>query len=238
MSSVKTPKGKIRFKRKYIYVGVKQIDRDVALENLRIVEKALRENNIPVRPAMGTLLGIVRDGNFIEWDEDIDLFILEEERDAFLNALWLLKDQGFEIIRCERCRHLYSIIRNNEYIDFYVMEKISSEIRNGLGEVFTFDSFLTDLKPELFRGVPVMIPKEYDKCLTFNYGDWHTPKKYANFNIGQADILKSNIKTFLKQLPPEPIARKLLKIHHKKDLDKFIAKCHQMGITLKYDIKW
>lgn len=238
MQSIDTPRGRISYHRKFVYVGVKQIDRDVALDNLKVVESVFGEWGVPLRPAMGTLLGIVRDGNFIEWDEDIDLFILEEERELFLNALWQLCAKGFNIIRCERCRHLYSIIRNGEYIDFYIMEKISSEVRNGLGEVFILDQFLTDLREIDFRGVKVMVPKDCELCLTFNYGNWREPVKYADFNLGKISILKSKLFTLLKSLPPEIIERKLLKIHHKKDLNKFLGKCHSQGILLKDKIMW
>ncbi len=107
-----------------------------------------------------------------------------------------------------------------------------------MGEVFVFDRFLTDLKELNFRGVSVMIPREFDQCLTFSYGNWHTPVKYADFNIGRISIMKSNIFTILKGLPPESIERKLLKIHHKKDLQKFLGKCSQMNIGLKDKINW
>ena len=63
---------------------------------------------------------IFLENNFIEWDEDIDLFVLEEDKNKLLNAFWDLKEVGFDLVRVDRCDMLYSVMRNGEYIDFYI----------------------------------------------------------------------------------------------------------------------
>ena len=138
MASINTPRGKFYYKPKFIYLGIKQIDRDVAFNNLKVLLPVLEKNGILVSPALGTLLGIIREGDFIEWDEDVDLFILAEDKPKLLNALWALKDVGFDLVRVDRGGLLLSIMRNGEYIDFYIMEKLSPELR-GSADIFMLE---------------------------------------------------------------------------------------------------
>lgn len=238
MASIKTPIGKLHFKPAKLYQGIKQIDRDVAFENLSLLLEILKSRGVTVIPACGTLLGIVRENNFIEWDEDIDLFVLEEDRDKLLDSLWTLKEHGFEPVRSERCDHLYSVMRNGEYIDFYILDSISPEVRTNRGPDFVFEKHVKDLIDWDFRGLTIQIPREYDDCLTFLYGDWRTPVKWADFGIGKWAIFKENAKTSLKKALPYGLRFRLLKRHHRKDLEKFLRKCEQKGIKLQYDINY
>ncbi len=238
MASIETPRGRLHYSPKNIYLGIKQINRDVAFENLKIVVRILREAGISVSPAYGTLLGIIREGDFIEWDEDIDLFVLSEDKDKLLNAFWTMKDEGLELVRELRCGHLYSVMRNGEYIDFYIMDSISPEMRTGYGDLFMLEKYLTDLIDYNFRGLTISVPREYEECLEFLYGDWRTPVKYVDFEQNRWRIWKMNAKTLIKQLLPNSLAFKLLKKHHRKDLDKFLAKCEKKGVQLHHDINW
>ena len=78
MASIKTQRGELRYTPKSLYVGIKQIDKVKALENLKLLDFLLKSNGMTWGPILGTLLGIVRDNDFITWDEDIDLYILKE----------------------------------------------------------------------------------------------------------------------------------------------------------------
>ena len=238
MASIKTPKGRLHYKPVNIYLGIKQIDRDIAFENLKAAIRVLREAGIGMSPALGTLLGIIRENNFIEWDEDIDFFILSEDKDKLLNALWAMKDEGLELVREARCGHLYSVMRKGEYIDFYIMDSISPELRTGYGDVFMFEKHLTDLMDYDFRGLTVSVPRQYEECLDFLYGDWRTPVKYANFEMSKGAIWKAQLKNNMKKCLPFGLRFYLLKRHHEKDLYEFLAKCERKGMQLHEDIHY
>ncbi|MDE6538116.1 MAG: LicD family protein [Muribaculaceae bacterium] len=58
----------------------------VILEIMKDIDKFCRANNIPYTLSSGTLLGAVRHGGFIPWDDDADIFMLREDFDRFIKT--------------------------------------------------------------------------------------------------------------------------------------------------------
>lgn len=237
MASIKTSRGKFCYKPKFVYLGIKRINPVIAFENLKDLVNILNNYGILATPAFGTLLGIIRENDFIAWDEDIDLFILKEDKEKLLDAFWDMRKEGFELIRNARVGHLYSIMRNGEYIDFYIMEPISPEVRTTLGGGYILEKYLTDLMDWDFKGLTVKVPKEHEQCLAFMYGNWRTPVQYADFEQSRINILKLRFAEMLKELLPSKLHLALLRIYHKGDLNKFLSKCEKEGVVLNYPIK-
>lgn len=56
------------------------------LEIMKDIDRFCRDNNIPYTLSSGTLLGAVRHGGFIPWDDDADIFMLRKDFDRFVNS--------------------------------------------------------------------------------------------------------------------------------------------------------
>lgn len=57
----------------------------IILDIMTDVDQFCRENDIPYVISSGTLLGAVRHGGFIPWDDDADMFMLREDFERFLS---------------------------------------------------------------------------------------------------------------------------------------------------------
>lgn len=238
MAVLKTRRGDYHYKPVTLFLGVNQIKKDIAFQNLKDVAEILNKHNIPVAPCFGTLLGIIRDNDFIDWDEDIDLMVLSENKEELLDSFWDMREIGFEFIRHERCYHTLSVMRNGEYIDFNIMDSVSPELRTDYGGGFFFEKHLTHLIDWNFKGLTVKIPKDYEEYLTFMYGDWRTPVRYIQPNLSSWVKFKRKMMHRAKLMLPLSLRFYLTKRHHTKDLHKFVTKCKTKGIKLNYPIKW
>lgn len=231
MARIKTSKGDLKYRFKIIYPGIKRIDKEKAFDNLKLLTDYLNTTDLHWGPAIGTLLGIVRENDFIAWDEDIDLWIFEEEEEKFKDMLWDIMNLGFDIIRYYR-RGLYSIMRNGEYIDFYVMHSIGGGVRHNGGMAFMFEKYLKEVMPYDFKGVQLSIPIEYDEFLSFRYGDWRTPVQYCDFDMNWYKKTWLKTRLFIMRFLPDKLYYKLHRKQHQKDFDKFKERCKKHGIEV------
>ena len=115
---INTERGVYRYKFVPIFQGIKRIDKKIAHENLLILKRLCDEAGLKFILFYGSLLGAVREHDFITHDEDIDVVMYKSDMPKFLNLLFDLRKEGFELARYER-RGFLSIIRKGEYIDVY-----------------------------------------------------------------------------------------------------------------------
>lgn len=201
---LKTPNGVYTYKRRILYIGIKVINKDIANENLQLLNSIFKKRGIKFGLIYGTLLGAIREKDFISHDEDIDLFILEEYRDKFLDSLFELRKEGFEVVRDDRAG-LISIMRKNEYLDFYFFKKYKTGLRICSGLIM-HESFFTNTIQYQFKGDYYDIPKDYEDFLVFEYGEnWNIPIKYTDFNVSPLKKYLFYIKEYIKDFLPERI---------------------------------
>lgn len=231
MGSIKTSKGQLIYK-KYLPSIHQRIDKERMLENMRILQIYLDKIGITWGSAFGTLIGIVRNEDFLPWATATDFFLLKEDEERFKDVLWLLKDIGFELVRYER-RGLYCLTRNDQWMSFYVLRKISPDIRHSGGSHFLFDKYLHQIVKWDFYGILLNVPQELDEYLTFQYGDW---VHEINTNADKSNKLEQ-IKLRIKDYLPDSLYYPLILKHHKKDFEAFKNLCTANGISIPEEVE-
>lgn len=164
-----------------------ELNKQDALNLLLKVQRCAREHGIDIFLAFGTLLGAVRDKDFIKGDKDADTYVKDEE--AFFKILPYLKEQGVELVRY--IKNIEFSFRDKEhpgvFVDVFVMKHA-----NSIWGIYCYElgGFVTPKKylkydDEIeFLGHMFKTPKHPVSLLEFWYGDtWNIPisksvKKY------------------------------------------------------------
>lgn len=194
IKKISTKKGVITFEEKAPISGTKRLNIEIAKENLLDLKKILDFYSIKFGLIYGTLLGAIREGNFIKHDEDIDLFMLDEHKENLLSALKEILDCGFQVLRYDE--KLLSIARNEEYIDFYFFRKSSFGIRKCEVGLKAKARYLEQTKDYLFLGEVFQIPMDSELFLIDLYGkNWKTPiKNTAAIDYNRYVIFRKYVK--------------------------------------------
>ena len=82
----------------------------VELEMLIELDRICRENNINYIIDAGTLLGAVRHGGFIPWDDDIDVAIPRADYDKLIEIFKHDYADKYYILNAEECNKFYDEI--------------------------------------------------------------------------------------------------------------------------------
>ncbi len=165
----------------------KFMDRAIARENLILFKRAADESHAIFFLFFGTLLGAVRENNFIEHDYDTDVGIMEEVRPRIAEAAPLLIQAGFEFVRCKEHGRFLTFMRKGEFIDIYVAKKDRRFPRrqcwNMDGSLLPYD-LLTEFVDLEFSGESFLVPRRYEELLVVMYGtDWRVPKKDCSAHV-------------------------------------------------------
>lgn len=223
MPKIRLSKGVYHYKTIPIFSGVKQINKDIAFENLCILKEVLDSQGVEFQITFGTLLGAIREKDFIAHDEDIDLQILNEYKQQLFDSLPELKKRGFEVARYDR-KGLLSIYRKNEYIDFYIYTNRGDGTRYCSGYIFPCEIIEKSMDHN-FKGLNVKIPVEYLKFLNYEYGDnWQTPVVWKNYALPKSKRLLLSIKSIVKEWLPDKLYFRLAQSSEQRLVKKYELK--------------
>lgn len=236
MAKIKTSRGLIEFNQHIIYDGMKRLDHVVAIENLRILALHLDRIGLNWGPVFGTLIGIVRNDDFLPWAQSLDLYFLKEDEERFKDLLWKLKDEGFDLVKYER-RGLYTLQRKGEYSNFFVFRKISPDIRHSGGRDFIHEKYIQKTVKWEFNGINLNVPEELDEYLTFQYGDWVKPIQTTNFNKNLFERIFSKSWIWLKLNLPNNLYYPLILHYHQSDFNKFKNLCSERSYPIPQEVE-
>ena len=93
------------------------MDEKSAIKVLKEIKNILDDGDIEYWLDHGALLGAVRDGKFIRWDNDIDLGILSTEVSKVVEKIPEIEREGFRVFVEDR---RIAIRKNSTSIDFYI----------------------------------------------------------------------------------------------------------------------
>lgn len=237
MARIKTSKGFLNYDRHLLYFGNKVIDKERMSDNLKILSQYLDKIDINWGPAFGTLIGIVRNGDFQSWKPVFDIYILKEDEERFKDILWLLADVGFRLVRYER-RGLYMLERNGEFIKVFVLHKISSDVRHTGGSDFIHEKYVQNTIKWEFKGIQLNVPAEVDEYLAFQYGnDWVTPKQTVFYSMSFLERYWHWLTTWIQDHLPDDLYYYWLLHHRQNDFEAFKKRCRNAGVALPDNIQ-
>ena len=201
-----------------LFHGRKIMDPKTSKENLQIFNSIMGKAQITYGLFFGTLLGAIREKNFIEHDEDIDIYLLDEEKEIFLRLLILFKKEGLNLVRLQG--DMLSLMRNNEYIDIYFFK---FKLKFGFIKLRVFSNEyeyaaknLENPIKHLFLGINISIPNDPETVIKKIYGkNWRMPLKSMHSEPNTFYNRISKMSTGLKKIPAyeklELVIKNLLK---------------------------
>lgn len=90
------------------------------LEILSVIDKICRENSLKYFADWGTFLGAVRHGGFIPWDDDLDLVMLRDDYDRFLNIASSVLPEGYSV---------HTFRNEDDFVEFHAVVVNTSSAR-------------------------------------------------------------------------------------------------------------
>lgn len=147
------------------------IKAEKALSDLK---HCLDQNNTEFFLISGTLLGCIREGKLLGHDKDIDVGVWEIN--SVQNLAEVIYNSGcFEVLPIYSPHLLVIRHVNGITIDIFIHYREVDDYWHAGGKSKWHNSpFILTLRS--FLNEEYLIPADYDKYLTENYGDWRTPK--------------------------------------------------------------
>ncbi|MGI5172147.1 hypothetical protein H0R92_00905 [Treponema sp. OMZ 840] len=210
-----------------------------AKENLLLFKKAADTQNLFFLLYYGTLLGVIRETNFIKHDIDID--VVTNDETSLQNIIPILNEYGFSFIRYETTKSLhsfttvYSFRRKSVYIDVYIayFEK-QKKCYNLLGSYIPC-KWIDETTMISFLENDFQIPKDYIKILETLYGkNWTIPIIHQPGDFKKDKLLKDRIRDCifylinrLKRILKRIFPKIYIKIKHLVKKKSFLDNHHQ-----------
>lgn len=184
------------------------IVKEDCVKTLFTMQDLLKEKGIDLYLAYGTLLGAVRDKDFIEGDLDVDCCITNW--DAVFDNLQYLSDHGMKLIRANESLFTFRNLNGPGcYIDLYYMR-----IPHNLWALYCYQHGVNMCPRKYLQDGEILFLGRYFKCpqnpehyLRFLYGKtWNIPigkqekkYKYTVTSHYYYKIIKQRVKYFVQE---------------------------------------
>ncbi|MDL2229550.1 LicD family protein [Treponema sp. OttesenSCG-928-L16] len=167
------------------------------LENMVLIRDLLEKNGITCFIMYGTLLGAIREKNFIAHDDDVDFGIFGKDYDKLIIMLPEILAHGFTLFS-ERNGRLLQFNRKGEQVDIFAAYPIMT-LRGRRWDLDAQEtvawSYFKELDTIEFLGHTFNMPRNPEKILRNLYGStWRIPIK----DVRNRKDLSYQIKRILK----------------------------------------
>lgn len=164
-------------------------------------------DNIPLTIDFGTLLGIVRDGDIIPWDDDVDFAVPAEAAEQLKNWLPTALEQldippgwYIEVLRDKTGNAISVLLKwhtEQSGLRPFITSFSARDNRDGtsfhmssLGMWYAPAQHFENIETFRWNNTDIPVPADYESYLQFVYGEWRVPKKDMKVtdynNIGQS----------------------------------------------------
>lgn len=180
------------------------------------VTALLDKKGIPYHLEGGTLLGIVRDGELLPWDHDVDLSAPQQYAEKILALRLPLLLRGYKLsVRKSKTdigpfrKGDYSVIKVKPLLGYYIKWFVRDYQAFVVLDLFlkahdathTYwqaqekimrveNRFYESFENVTYQGKPLKAPNQYRDFLTAKYGNWSIPVKEWNCGENELTIYK------------------------------------------------
>lgn len=166
------------------YENSSPITIEEATNLLKTVKRLFDSRNLNFYLVYGTLLGAVREKSLIAGDEDVDVFVTDE--DKLYNMIPYLDENGLHLIRAAKGNTYSFRLGNHGYIDVYILRPLHFAIWKpycySLCMMVTPKKYFKTFEKIIFLGVECQCPANPEALLEFWYGKtWRTPIRGHKF---------------------------------------------------------
>lgn len=165
-----------------VQLNLKQIH-EVTLEILKDIDRVCRENDLKYTAIGGTLIGAVRHGGYIPWDDDIDIAIMRDDYERFLKIYREKKENQFELFDYKSTEGYYNQFAKVSDKRTRINDNFGRNVK-GLG--VTVDIFPLDCR------VSSKLSIDYKKMRILVY------KLHISMEYNGKNCLKNLIKKFIR----------------------------------------
>ncbi len=166
------------------------MDKQAMYNNLCQFRKVMSKYNVPFVFIFGSCLGLIRGGDLIDYDTDVDVACFNEferkDHQKMADVKRDLKDKGFVVVDSNKAfLHNDFFIKDGEKIEIWWFDKIDDEWI--FGDTVRYNKIFFDKPQEIdFLDTKFQVPHIPEQFLNLTYGsDWKTPnakKQYLSQN--------------------------------------------------------
>lgn len=232
MAFLNTVNGPFKYKNKILYLNNHKIKKSILTENLTIIAPLLDRIGLNWGPIFDSLIGIVKNNDYLSWANYFSLYILKEDEERFKSYLFDLSQKGFSLRRYERSG-LYFLERKGEYLKIFVLQKIGDSLRLTGSSDFIFEENLHEKTEWIFEGISFNIFTKVNQYLEFQYGNWIEPQEKRNYKIHK---LSFGLQKLVLDNIPDFIYFAWLQNKRKKNFKEFREFCKNRFLKVSSDV--